>query len=235
MKYFFTICLSLMLVLSYAQENTITIDYTVDYVVPNKRKQTVDTLTVGYTKSGRYIWTDSKSLAKDLGKSIFRRNPELLETADLGIIFDTEEGILMMCFESGKNKLFFNLELSTIIPDTMTLDEDEEFELVSESTGEQITLLDKTATVYDIYPSNKVSEAISVAFDESVSINNNQVFKKIFEVVLASEGSSGMLGLVIPEGLIMRVTENERTLLEACNIDSTTKKIHINYSFKITE
>ena len=220
----------------FAQEKAITIDYTVKYLIPKKgNSSATDTITVGFEKDGKYIWTNSKSLAKDLGRSILRRNNQLLEESELAIIYDTENASLMMCFKSGKNEFFMNFELSAIIPGPMPRDGEEEFELISENTKETISIAGRKATFYDVYPSHKEGEALSLAVDESTKVNNNLLFKKFFELMFASEDNSKMLGFNIPDGLIMKVENKGETMIEAHKVDTTQKTININYSFKIKE
>ncbi|MCD2260601.1 hypothetical protein [Psychroserpens luteolus] len=235
MKKTLTVLALFFLLFSYAQEKTITIDYTVKYLSPNKRKGTTDTITVGFEKNGKYIWTNSKALAKDLGKSMFRKKPELLENSDLAIIYDSKNAMLIMCFESGKNEFFMNVELSAIIPGPIPNDDGDEFELISEKTEETITIANREATLYDVYPSHKNSETISVALDERIKINNNLLFKKFFEIMFAADDNAKLLGFNIPDGLLMKVGSDEKTLIEAYTVDSTKKEITINYSFKIKE
>ncbi|MDG5493060.1 hypothetical protein [Psychroserpens sp. SPM9] len=218
-----------------SQETKIQIDYTVDYIVPSERRKTNDTVSIGYSKSGKFVWTDSKKLAQSLARNMFKNNPELLDNADLYVIYNAEDALLMMCFESGKNKLFFNVELSKLVPGPDIIDESNEFELISESTNESITILDKKAAIYDIYPSHKETDIVTMAFDESIKIDNTQLFKNLFQIMFASEGNSGLLGINIPEGLIMKVSSKRETILEAIHVDTTPKTININYSFKITE
>ncbi|WP_299277139.1 hypothetical protein [uncultured Psychroserpens sp.] len=235
MKKLLTILVIFSIACCYAQEKTITIDYTVEYLAPNKRKGTNDTITVGFEKNGKYIWTNSKSLARDLGKSMFRRNAEMLENAELAIIYDTEKAALMMCFQSGENELFMNFELSALVPMPFPSEDEEEFELISENTQETINIADRKATVYDVYPSHKNSEKISVAFDDSLKVKNSQLFKKIFELMFASKNNANLLGFNIPDGLIMQVASDEETMIKAHKVDTTQKTININYSFKIKE
>ena len=82
MKHILPIVFVLNVCITQAQQLTLKIDQTVDYVIQNSRKGN-DTITIGYSESGRYLWTNSKSLAKDLGRSIFRKNPDLLKDAKL--------------------------------------------------------------------------------------------------------------------------------------------------------
>ena len=130
--------------------------------------------------------------------------------------------------------MFFNLALENIVP-LPPAQKDENFELISENTGETVTVLDRTTDIYSIFPSDKPTESISVAFDASTPIDNQRIFEKLFEMVLASEGNSGFVGAEIPKGLIMNVTLDGVTAMEAIKIDATSKTININYSFTIQE
>lgn len=237
MRHLISLVFMLSIAANYAQEKLITFDYTVEYVIPVERKSTSDTLVVCYDKEGKYIWTNSKGLAKELGRSVFRRNKKLLENSSVGILYSAESSELTMYFESGKNRLFFNFELEALLPQSKRYNdnEDKEFELISENTNKTIEILDRHATLYEIYPSNQDSEIVEVAFDESIAINNNAFLRKIFESVFASRGGSILLGFNIPDGLVMQVSEKGKTVLEAHHIDTTQKTININYSCNITE
>ncbi|MGS2727807.1 hypothetical protein ACU8DI_14445 [Psychroserpens sp. BH13MA-6] len=235
MKNLVTLSILLLCVAGFSQEQSISIDYTVDYLIPNRRQQAMDTVSVGYQKDGKYIWTNSNALAQDLGKSIFRRNPELLENADLAIIYDTENALLMMCFLSGENEIFFKFEISNFLPPIPQDGDMDSYELISENTGEVIEVLDYKSTVYDIFPSNKETDIMTVAFNNDLKVKNKQLFKKIFQMILSSQMGSEVVDVDIPEGLIMKVTNKGKTMLEAYHVETSTKTININYSFKITE
>lgn len=219
----------------FAQEQNITIDHIVDYIVTNNQKGKNDSISVGFSEDGKYIWTNSKFLAKDLGKSIFNNKPELLNNSDLDIIYNTETSAIMLCFKSGENKMFMNILLSTFMPATNNPNAQEEFALISEKTGETLNILNRNTNVYSIFPSNKTEESISIAFDQSIEIKNNKLFKKLFAIIFESEGGSNLFDIDIPNGLIMKVFNQGQTVLEAYNFNSNTKTITINYSFKITE
>ncbi|WP_299333900.1 hypothetical protein [uncultured Psychroserpens sp.] len=235
MKKIYTLIVLLFVAFGYSQEQKITIDYTVDYIIPNNRKGTADTITIGYSKNGKHLWTNSEYLAKDLGKSMFKSNSKMMENADLDIIYDSENSILIMHFESGKNDMFINMDLETLMTKQISFNEDDEFELISENTKESIDVAGHKTTIYDLYPSNKPSDIISVAFDESIEIQNNTLFKSLFELIFAAEGSANLLGMNLPNGLIMKATNKGNTMIEAYKIDTRKKTININYSFKITE
>jgi len=234
MKYLVTFTLLFCISIGYAQKKSITIDYSVQYTIPSKYKKVADTVTIGFDKNGKYLWTDSEYLARDFGKSIFKGKESLLQNAEMSIVFDTENGAIMLFFTSGKNEMYMNIELSSIIP-LPENSEDNNFELISESSNETITVAGREAVVYDVFPSNKESDKISLAFDESINLNNNKLFKKFFELIFAAEGSSTMEDINLPNGLLLRISSNNETMIEATQVDTKIKTLKFNYSFKITE
>ena len=225
----------LVLSFSYAQEKIITIDYTVDYHIPKKNKTEVDTVSIGFDKSGRYLWTDSEFLAKDLGRSIFRGKEELLKDAQIGIIIDTEKLTITLFFKSGDNDIYMNVALDAIIPISKSTKTENEFELLSEPTGETITVLDREIEVYSIYPSNKPNDTVYFALDKELEVNNSKLFNNFLSLFFASEANSQMKGLNFPNGLILNISDDGKTILEAHKLETTTKTITINHSYKITE
>ncbi|MEL6813080.1 MAG: hypothetical protein AAFP76_17295, partial [Bacteroidota bacterium] len=90
--------------LGFAQSEQVVFDYTVTYKVPSKKRRTVDTVSIGFTKNGQYIFTDSKLIAKDFAADVFGGagangpgNSAILynaSTADLHFSYDSD-GILM--------------------------------------------------------------------------------------------------------------------------------------------
>lgn len=235
MKRILTLIVLLVVAVSYSQEQQITIDYTVDYLIPNDRKGTSDTITIGYSKNGKHLWTNSEYLAKDLGKKMFKSNSKMLENADLNIIYDSENAMLIMHFQSGKNGMFMTMDLEVLMSKQVGYSEEDEFELLSNATNESITVVGHEATIYDLYPSNKPTDIISVAFDESLEINNNMLFKTLFELIFSSQLNSNLLDINLPNGLILQASNKGITMMEAYNINTTKKTINLNYRFKITE
>ena len=220
--------------MSYAQEKKISVDYIVEYLIPNKRQATIDTVKIGLDKSGRYIWTDSEYLAKDLAKSMFSGKENMMKNSELAIILDTKNMSVMLFFNSGENEMYMNMSLYNFFPVSGSSDA-ESFELISENTNEKVSVADREGIVYNIYPSNETSEKIAVVFDESIDVNNNKLFNNFFKLVFAAEGGSVLNDLELPNGLILNISNKGETFVEAIKIQTERKTFTINHSFKITE
>ncbi|WP_299123239.1 hypothetical protein [uncultured Winogradskyella sp.] len=216
---------------SYGQEKSIEIDYVVDYEIPSKRNSTVDTISIGFNKDGKYIWTNHNALALSLAKSLVKNSSQDYSKAESDLILDTEEGILTLIFKLDRNIIFFSLSLETFLPNS----NEEDLDLITEDSGEIITVLEKEIAVYNMFPSNKPEDVISIATDKAFNVNNNLIFKKFFEIAFKKSGFSDNSAPTIPSGLIMKIMEDGNTMIEAVKVDNTKKTIKINYSFKITE
>ncbi|EDP69940.1 hypothetical protein FBALC1_10422 [Flavobacteriales bacterium ALC-1] len=230
-----TYILILVLGFSYAQEKNITIDYTVDYIIPKKNTTQADTVSIGFDKNGRYLWTDSEYLAKDLGRSIFRGKEELLKDAEIGIILDTEKLTITLFFSSGDNEIYMNVALDAIIPIRNSNKPGETFELLSETTGDTIKVLDHEVEVYSVFPSNKPDDTIYIGFDKELKVDNTKLFDNFLSLFFAAEENSEMKALNFPNGLILNISDEGQTIIEAHKIDTNTKTITLNHSYKITE
>ncbi len=206
----------------------------VDYTVPSSRKADVDTIKIGFAQNGRFIFTNNKDLAKSFGKSVFKNKPELFNNADLGIMYDSQDNVLMMVFQSGKNEMFFRMDISNIIPAPMTM-EGEEFGLISENTNEKLKVIGRNGTTYRIFPSNDANDTMEVTFDDTYAVNNNVLFGSVIKSILGSMNQGELSRTDLPNGLILKVMNKGETLLEAIQIDTTPKTLDINYSFKISE
>ncbi|BAO74482.1 hypothetical protein [Winogradskyella sp. PG-2] len=221
--------------LCYSQEKNITIDYTVDYLVPKKNKTEVDTITIGFDKDGRYLWTDSEYLAKDLGRSMFRGKEELLKDAEIGIILDTEKLKITLFFSSGDNEIYMNVALDAIVPIRNSNKPSETFELQSETTGDTIKVLDRETEMYILFPSNKPDDSVYVGVDKELKVDNTKLFDNFLSFFFAAEENSEMKALNFPNGLILNISDDGKTIIEAHKINTNTKTITLNHSYKITE
>ena len=220
---------------SYAQEKIITIDYTVDYLIPKKNGIEIDTVSIGFNKTGRYLWTNSEYLAKDLGRSIFNGQEVLLKDAEIGIILDTENLTVTLFFSSGENQIYMNVALNAIIPIPDPSSSSKTFELVAEPTGENITVLDREIEVYSVFPSTDQNDTVYFAFDDTIDMDNNKLFGNFLSLFFASEENTKMESLNFPNGLILNISDDGQTVVEAHKINTKRKTITLNHSYKITE
>jgi hypothetical protein len=218
---------------SYAQETTIHIDYTVDYAVPSKRKKTVDTISIGFNKEGKYLWTNYNELAVGLAQSLFKDRSKDFSSAKSNIIYNTETGSLILLFELDDNDIYFNLKIDNFLPGIGN--NDESLTLITEEVGETIEVLGKDVEVYNMFPSNDPEDVITIATDKDYEVSNNQIFKKLFEIAFQSDDINTELTPDVPDGLILKIIEKDKTMIEAIRVNDKKKTIKINYSFKITE
>ncbi|MCA0153268.1 hypothetical protein [Winogradskyella vincentii] len=236
MRNLITICFIFILTVSFSQEKEIDIHYVVDYTMPSKRNTTVDTISIGYNKEGKYLWTNYNKLALSLAKSLIKDNKRDYEKATSHIIYHTEQGVLTLLFELGNNSIFFNLDLDSFLPSNeFSSDENESLDLITEDTGETVKILDKDAKVYLMFPGNAPDDIVSMAVDEDYEVNNNEIFKRFFELAFQKTGLQDEFAPEMPNGLIMKIFENDNSMIEAIKVVDKKKTIKINYSFKITE
>ena len=218
---------------AFSQEKTVDIDYIVDYVVPKKRALPADTISIGFNKDGRYVWTNYNKLALGLARSLIKNSSEDYTKAKSNIIYDTKDGSLLLTFEFKENLIFFNLNIETFLPPSP--ESDSGLGLITEDVGETIEIIDREANLHNIFPGDQPNDVLTVATDQEYKVNNSKVFKKLFEIAFGMSDLTDDSTPQIPEGLILKVIEKERTLLEAIKVNTTKKTIKINYSFKITE
>jgi len=220
---------------SFSQEKVIELDYFVDYVVPGKRQKNTDTITIGFNKDGKYLWTNYNKLALNLAKSLVKDSSKDYTKAESNIIYDTEEGTLLMTFEFDNNLIFFNLNIDSFLPKTNNNDKDESLDLITEDIGETTEVLGREVDMHNIFPSDKPNDVLTIATDKEFNVNNTAIFKKLFEIAFMKKGIKNDNLPEFPEGLIMKIIIEENTLIEAINVDNTKKTLTINHSFKITE
>lgn len=221
---------------SFAQETVIDIDYTVDYVVPNKRKKTVDTISIGFNKDGKYLWTNSNILTSEFGNSVFLGGAKNIDDAQFNLIYSVENGTFIILFKYGESVIYANLDIETIIPMDEEDSFDENMNLVAEQINEKERVLDFDCSSYKLYPDSKPNEAITISVADDLESKNNVFFSKFINLMLRMTSSKGQINVDLPDGLILKVLDDEGSvLIEAINVENNKKTITINHSFKITE
>ena len=232
MKNILTICFCLLIGQSYSQEKSIEIDYLVDYSVPSKRNNTIDTVSIGFNKDGKYLWTNYNKLVLNLAKSLLKNSSEDYTKAETNLILNTEEGILTLIFELKDNIIFFKLDIDSFLPNNGN---DDNLDLITQVSDEKITVLEKEVAVYNIFPKNNPKDVLSIAVDKTINVNNNLIFKKFFEIAFQKSGLKDNTFPNVPNGLIMTLSDKNKTLIEATKVDKNKRTIKFNYNFKITE
>jgi len=237
MKYTIILLTCIIFNWGYSQNESFKVNYTVDYLIPKKNGQK-DSLSISFNKDGKYLITESKSLAESITKQLMgslMQNENNLNTST-HIILNTSTGEIYINVNMSNNRMFFKIDITQFMPkNNNSTNFGEGFKLITEKTDSSLNIFDKEIPFYDIYPKNEKDDRINVAIDSDYEVNNNQVFKRFFELVLKSMNASSTFEVDLPQGLILSVKQDNKTLIEAYNIDDTEKTIDINYSFKISE
>lgn len=232
MKTLFTFIFLSFGLLTYSQNVDITFDYTVDYELPNNRKQTIDTITIGYEKTGRYLWSDFEGLAKEFAKDVFKKNNLENQDTESNIIFDSETTMVYVSLKMNKSLVYFAINLEDMIP-SKSDPLNENVIISSTPTNQFFSLNDIEYPEYAVSPSVEPNQSVYVAINENYKVDNNKIFKKFLELMLAKTQSDGNIELDLPNGLIMSIRDNNQSILQAIKLDNAKKQIQINHSFKI--
>lgn len=222
---------------SQSQSHEFTIDYTVKYLI-NTKKGTKDTVTIGYEKNGKYLWSDYNGLVKEFA-STFMKDDNGILSGSSNIIYSSIDGKLYMIMDLGPLKMTLDTEIAVMLSGANSNNSiDEEAELKSEKTDQDFILNDQKINIYKIYSDLDPHNHMNMAIDTSRSVDNNFLFQNFMNLMLNATDSTGDVKINLPNGIILSITEptnNNNTVLEAISINETPLKISINNSFKISE
>ena len=153
-----------------AQEKTISLDYAVKYVIFNSGKAN-DTLTIGYDKEGKFLWTDYLKIGRSFAQTAFRNSPNMAsKDIKTHIIFETETGDFYFMFKGGENTMFLKLRMEDIVPPMSDDALDEEIFLISRKTDTRVELLNDVYYEHEIFDENDAASKIIAVFDQKPSL-----------------------------------------------------------------
>jgi len=236
MTKFFTPILILLFVINVTSQSTIVnLDYTVSYEIPSVKKGK-DTLSISFDKDGKFLFTDTNILAKDLARKVFRTNQALINNSKINLLFDVEKELAYINFNSGQNHMFLQMDINSFLPSKPVKQdsiESKEVQLISKQTDEKVWVMNSEYKLYEIYTSGEVEQPVYVAFDESNSFNINNLLYLFFEKLALTE-STLLKPKSISKGIIMQIKNHKGdVILTAVNILKQHKKIEFNHSFTI--
>jgi len=236
MTKFFTPILILLFVINVtSQSTTVNLDYTVSYEIPSVKKGK-DTLNISFDKEGKYLFTDTNILAKDLARKVFRTNLTLINNSKISLLFDIKKELAYINFTSGLNHLFLQIDINSFLPNKPVRQdsiESKEVQLNSKQTNEKALVMNTEYNLYKIYTSGEVEQPVYVAFDESNSFNINNLLYLFFEKLALTE-SNLVKPKNIGKGIIMQIKNHKGDeILTAINVLKQQKKIEFNHSFTI--
>ncbi|RZN83196.1 MAG: hypothetical protein EVB11_05625 [Winogradskyella sp.] len=221
---------------SYTQERSIEIDYVVDYAVPNKRTQSMDTVSIGFNKDGKFLWTNASVLAKKLADTKFMSKASNSENSEINLLYNTINNKILFSIIFGDNEIYANMDMASIIPINSENSFDEDISFMITPLNQKESMFEREVSVFELYPQEESNEGLRIILDENLYCNNNVFTSGFISLMLKMTSSTGDIKFDIPNGLFLKAYDlNDNLLIEAINIDTDKKTIKINYNFQIEE
>ena len=98
----------------WSQNQEFNLDYTVDYLINNRQTQSKDTISIGYSKSGKYLWTNYDGLAQEMGAGLFGKGAPLPQGAS-NMIYNSSNGQIYLIVKLGSVNLYMNMEIAALL------------------------------------------------------------------------------------------------------------------------
>ncbi len=220
-----------------SQSHEFTIDYTVKYLINNKKKGAKDTISIGFEKNGKYLWSNYKGLAEEFAGEIMPGLGSIPEGAS-NFIYASEINKLYMAIYLGPLNLTMDMDIALALQGSFDDNDqiNDNMVLESEKILSTFILNGKEYPKYEVYADIEPNSALTFAVDESKEMNNTSLFMNFIGLMMSTTQSSGNIEGEMPNGIILSIIDDKgNTALEAINVDTTPRKISINNSFKISE
>ena len=208
MKKLLTTILLLSFIYNYSQETKVVIDYVVDYEILNNQGVVSDTIKIGYSKSGKFLWTDYPTLGIEFTKDILKNNDSVNGNPETNILYNTNSTDVIFSLNYNGNVVFFKIDLKSFIPSSDSFDEN--VSLISEKTENKANILGNEHNIYRIYPNTEPDESIFIVYDENIPIDNNSIFSEFIKIALSATNSSGSIDTNLNNGLILSVNDGSK-------------------------
>ncbi|MEM7087286.1 MAG: hypothetical protein AAF489_13955 [Bacteroidota bacterium] len=231
-----SICLLIGLGNVTAQELEVLLDYEVTYVVPNGKKNTIDTISIQLDKKGHFLFMESNSMGLNLARGVFPDPNTDLSGSECSFLLDTQRMLVYFSFHLNDTKMFLQMDVTQFIPINNPMGDDmATLNLLTEKRGDQIQLGGALYDSYLLYPETEPDQPIILAIDEKRPVDNAALINRVIELMLQKSKSNVPVNLDIPNGLIMAIGFQEESLMKAIDARDVNTKINIQHSFNITE
>lgn len=220
-----------------SQNHEFTIDYTVKYLVDNAKKGTKDTVTVGFEKNGKYLWSDYKGIVREFTSKVLKDDSDI-PSGSSNIIYSSADGKLYIILGIDAFKMTLDAEIATLLSNgNANSSMNKKTELKHEKSNKDFMFDGKKVAVYKIFPDTEPQNEIYMAIDTSYSLDNNFLFQNFMNIMLNATSSRGEIKINIPNGIILSMTgpTSDKKIIEAISVHTKPRKISLNNSFKISE
>ncbi|MFT5890227.1 MAG: hypothetical protein ACI9Y7_000317 [Dokdonia sp.] len=219
-----------------SQSHEFKIDYTVKYLVENKQGSK-DTVSIGFEKNGKYLWSDYKGIVREFASKVLNDDNDI-PSGSSNIIYSSADGKLYIILDIDAFKMTLDTEIAALLPGGNANNSmNEKAELKHEKSNQNFMFDGKKVDVYKIFPNTEPQNEIYMAIDTSYSLDNNFLFQNFLNIMLNATSSKGEIKINIPNGIILSMTgpSSDKMLIEAISVDTKSRKISLNNSFKISE
>ncbi|WP_159090657.1 hypothetical protein [Aquimarina aquimarini] len=216
---------------SYGQK--VKIDYSVDYEIEKRGKK--DTITIGFSKSGDYLYSDADLLGQGFKNSVFRRRNADFTNSELHTVFDIKNRFVCFLMSFDKNEFFMKMNIDDFIPPMNNKSSfDKITEFVLEKTDKQIEIENTSYDIHNFYFDSEPNEKIEIAYAKEIEFDNSVLMNSLYTMLTGKDGQSKIKTPII-NGVILYIASKRKTLFKAIKIDTNPKTLDINFSYKITE
>ncbi|GEQ85795.1 hypothetical protein ULMS_13030 [Patiriisocius marinistellae] len=232
MKQFLFLLICFFGINTIAQNQYISFDYEAKYLMPSKKNNTLDTISISFAKDGSHIFTDSRFLAQGFGLNVFG-NGANKTNSNIGLLYTSSKSLLQLNYEMGDNLMFMKMDIKTLAA-SRGIEEinGEQLSLQSEQTDD-VNFMGAPRKAYVVFPSNKPEQIITILFDESKPVNNNLLLTNLLTGLLKMNGENVQTNLNLPNGLILSILDDKGVnIIEAIDINEVDTKLTINHTFK---
>lgn len=231
-KLLFFILFLLVSISSFGQK--IVLDYFVDYEIETKNKK--DTITIGFSKNGEFLYTDSEILVKNFQKSLFKGNNTSFKNSEMHIVFDVKKQFVYFLMTFDNNEFFMKMDFNDFIP---SVKEKSPFkgvtEVVLEKTEDKILIDDKDYNIHHLYVDNEPDKKVKLAYSKNIKFDNSVLFNSLYTMISGTDTSVAIKTPKITGVILYLANTKNKTFIKAVKTNTNPKTLDINYSYKITE
>ncbi len=210
----------------------IVLDYWVDYEIESKGKK--DTITIGFNKSGDYVYTDSELLSNSMKRAVFKGKNKDFKHSEMHVVLDLRNQLALFVMALDRNQFFMKMALENFMAPFPKGKAPLEgvTKLHLDKTNNHINIEKKDYRLHHFYADTEADKKIDIAFSEKMKFDNGGIFNTLLMIAAGSEKQ-----IEFPEinGVILYIAQKDKILIKAVKTYTNSKTLDINYSYKITK
>lgn len=197
------------------------LDYTATYFVPKSK----DTVQISVGDNGKYLYSNSKLVAKSLKRVTQRFQPKTQdEDTKVKLMLNMETLFMLMQMKVGKNVVIGHVDLGPFMNRGKTIDSTKTQTLKATKTDRSFRMGLAEVPLYAVAPDHKPDDILYLGFDPGYPLDYNTFFP-----TMLSAAAGEVMELDIPSGMLVYAeTKTGEVLLELINIENNKRKASAN-------